>query len=87
MFISITSIIIIMIMLIRYHRCQFNLSLPTTSNRRSQGFPPAELQVQVDHDVDADTDDDNDSDDADHDHDLHTEGNDADAKNAAKLEV
>jgi hypothetical protein len=28
-----------------YHRCQFNLSLPTTSSRRSQGFPPAELQV------------------------------------------
>lgn len=28
-----------------YHRCQFNLSLPTSSSRRSQGFPPAELQV------------------------------------------
>ena len=53
--ILINNIMLIM-MMTRYHRCQFNLSLPTTSSRRSQGFPPAELQVQVGADADADAD-------------------------------
>ena len=51
LFIIINNIILIM-MMTRYHRCQFDLSLPTTSSRRSQGFPPAELQVQVGADAD-----------------------------------
>ena len=55
LFIIINNIILIM-MMTRYHRCQFDLSLPTTSSRRSQGFPPAELQVQVGADADDNAD-------------------------------